>query len=257
MFLTILVTLLTWTFIQILIIYPDKFLILLLYFSRFSFMTNLVPKFNQLLEFYNNKFNPILIPCSLNSNIERLNYNTNTKQFDELLKEYEEKNNIKIVFIHHGFTKSSFGLSFLSSQESLTLEDANKFIDTMRSIDENKTIGVILNTRGGTLLAAEIIINALLNHKGKIIVYIPYCAMSGGTLIALAANEIYMDKNACLGPIDPQINGFSAVQLEKYCKEFNSGSFIKDIVNLCHKRATAAIVRTRSEEHTSELQSPS
>jgi ClpP class serine protease len=35
-------------------------------------------------------------------------------------------------------------------------------------------------------------------------------AMSGGTLIALAANEIVMDPNAVLGPVDPQIGGMPA-----------------------------------------------
>ena len=29
--------------------------------------------------------------------------------------------------------------------------------------------------------------------------------MSGGTLIALAADEIVMDENAVLGPVDPQL----------------------------------------------------
>ena len=35
--------------------------------------------------------------------------------------------------------------------------------------------------------------------------FIPHYAMSGGTLIALAADEIVMDPNAVLGPVDPQL----------------------------------------------------
>ena len=39
--------------------------------------------------------------------------------------------------------------------------------------------------------------------------------MSGGTLIALAANEIVMDPNAVLGPIDPQLGDFPAASVLK------------------------------------------
>ena len=33
----------------------------------------------------------------------------------------------------------------------------------------------------------------------------PHYAMSGGTLIALAADEIVMSDHAVLGPVDPQM----------------------------------------------------
>jgi ClpP class serine protease len=36
--------------------------------------------------------------------------------------------------------------------------------------------------------------------------------MSGGTLIALAADEIVMSEHALLGPTDPQIGKFSAAR---------------------------------------------
>ena len=36
-------------------------------------------------------------------------------------------------------------------------------------------------------------------------VFVPHYAMSGGTLIALAADEIVMDRDAVLGPVDPQL----------------------------------------------------
>jgi ClpP class serine protease len=39
--------------------------------------------------------------------------------------------------------------------------------------------------------------------------------MSGGTLIALAADEIVMDQNAVLGPVDPQIGGAPAASILK------------------------------------------
>jgi len=51
----------------------------------------------------------------------------------------------------------------------------------------------------------------LKRHKGKKIVIVPHYAMSGGTLIALAADEIIMDQDAVLGPLDPQIQVGGAV----------------------------------------------
>ncbi len=68
---------------------------------------------------------------------------------------------------------------------------------------------------GGLVLAAEQIAKALVEHKGKVTVFIPHYAMSGGTLIALAAAEIVMDRNAVLGPVDPQIGGIAAASILK------------------------------------------
>lgn len=45
----------------------------------------------------------------------------------------------------------------------------------------------------------------LKKHRGKKIVIVPHYAMSGGTLIALAAVEIIMDPDAVLGPLDSQL----------------------------------------------------
>jgi ClpP class serine protease len=66
-------------------------------------------------------------------------------------------------------------------------------------------IDLVVHTPGGLVLAAEQIACALKRHPGKVTVFIPHYAMSGGTLIALAADEIAMDPNAVLGPVDPQI----------------------------------------------------
>jgi ClpP class serine protease len=71
-------------------------------------------------------------------------------------------------------------------------------------------IGMILHTPGGLVLAAEQIACALKRHAGKVTVYVPHYAMSGGTLIALAADEIVMDPNAVLGPVDPQLGGLQS-----------------------------------------------
>jgi Periplasmic serine proteases (ClpP class) len=48
---------------------------------------------------------------------------------------------------------------------------------------------------------------------------VPHYAMSGGTLIALAADEIVMDPHAVLGPIDPQIGQFPAASILKVLEQ--------------------------------------
>jgi ClpP class serine protease len=46
-------------------------------------------------------------------------------------------------------------------------------------------------------------------------VFVPHYAMSGGTLIALAADEIVMSEHAVLGPVDPQLGRYPAASILK------------------------------------------
>jgi len=69
------------------------------------------------------------------------------------------------------------------------------------------------------VLAAEQIAEALVRHKGKVTIFVPHYAMSGGTLIALAADEIVMDENAVLGPVDPQLGQFPAASVVKVLEQ--------------------------------------
>jgi ClpP class serine protease len=69
------------------------------------------------------------------------------------------------------------------------------------------------------VLAALQIARAIRNHKGKVTVFVPHYAMSGGTLIALAADEIVMCKHSMLGPIDPQLGQFPAASLIKVVEQ--------------------------------------
>ena len=62
-------------------------------------------------------------------------------------------------------------------------------------------------------LAAEQIAHAISARKSKVTVYVPHYAMSGGTLIALAADEIVMDPNAVLGSLDPQLGQHPAASI--------------------------------------------
>ena len=81
--------------------------------------------------------------------------------------------------------------------------------------DPDVPIDLILHTPGGLVLATEQIAMALCRHPGKVTVFVPHYAMSGGTLLALSADEIIMDENAVLGPVDPQLGQWPAVSILK------------------------------------------
>ncbi len=74
-------------------------------------------------------------------------------------------------------------------------------------------IDLVLHTPGGLVLAAEQIASALVDHKAEVRVYVPHYAMSGGTLIALAADRIVMAPSAVLGPVDPQVGDLPAASI--------------------------------------------
>jgi ClpP class serine protease len=55
-------------------------------------------------------------------------------------------------------------------------------------------------------------------HKGKVTVFVPHYAMSGGTLIALAADEIVICEHAVLGPVDPQLGQYPAASIVRVAR---------------------------------------
>src|SRR5207244_12794657 len=94
--------------------------------------------------------------------------------------------------------------------------DSNDSAEILRAIklpDPDTPIDLIIHTPGGLVLAAGQVAHALRRHRAKVTVFVPHYAMSGGTLISLAANEIVMDPNAVLGPMDPQLGATPAAPI--------------------------------------------
>jgi ClpP class serine protease len=87
----------------------------------------------------------------------------------------------------------------------IDIEDSEQVLRAIRLTPREMPLDLVLHTPGGLVLASEQIACALKRHPGKVTVFVPHYAMSGGTLIALAAAEIVMDPDAVLGPIDPQL----------------------------------------------------
>lgn len=94
--------------------------------------------------------------------------------------------------------------------EYITIEDTEHILGLVHHTPKDKPIDLILHTPGGLALAAEMIATALYDHPAKVSVIVPFYAMSGGTLCALAADEIYMEKFSVLGPVDPQLGDMPA-----------------------------------------------
>ena len=136
---------------------------------------------------------------------------TTQKKRDSLLDQFQNERNSRVIaMIHRQESRSILGVPVSSS---IDIEDSEAILRAIRLTPDDQPIYLILHTPGGLVLAAEQIAKALVEHKGKVTVFVPHYAMSGGTLIALAADEIAMDRNAVLGPVDPQIGDEPAASI--------------------------------------------
>lgn len=130
-----------------------------------------------------------------------------------ILDDFQQSRNSRaIAMIHRQETVSLLGIPV---SNYIDIEDSEAVLRAIRLTPEETPIDFILHTPGGLVLAAEQIAMALVEHKGKVTVFVPHYAMSGGTLLALAADEIVMDPNAVLGPVDPQIGDMPAASIVK------------------------------------------
>lgn len=131
----------------------------------------------------------------------------------ELLHQFQEERKSRVIaMIHRQERAAVLGVPVTSH---IDIEDSEAVLRAIRLTPPDQPIDFILHTPGGLVLAAGQIAKALAERKAKVTVFIPHYAMSGGTLIALAADEIVMDSNAVLGPVDPQIGGAPAASILK------------------------------------------
>ena len=117
-----------------------------------------------------------------------------------------------IVLVHRQETMSLLGFPVF---RYINIEDSEEIIRAIQMTDPNLPIDLVLHTPGGLVLASYQIAHAIKHRPGMVTVHVPHYAMSGGTLIALAADEIVMGDHAVLGPVDPQIGEYPAASLVK------------------------------------------
>jgi len=121
-----------------------------------------------------------------------------------------ERNTRVILLVHRQETMRLLGFPVA---RYIDVNDSEEVLRAIQMTDDDVPIDLVLHTPGGIVLAALQIAQAIHNHKSKVTVFVPHYAMSGGTLIALAADEIVMCKHSVLGPIDPQVGQSPAASL--------------------------------------------
>lgn len=138
-------------------------------------------------------------------------------ELERVFSKTQKKRKSRIIAIIH--RQEPMGLLGIPVLRYIDLNDAEDVLEAIRTTPANTPIEMVLHTPGGLVLPALQIARALKAHPARKTVFVPHYAMSGGTLIALAADEIVLNKHAVLGPIDPQISGWPAATLERIKQE--------------------------------------
>jgi ClpP class serine protease len=147
-----------------------------------------------------------------------------------------------ITLIHRQETISFLGIPL---RNYISVEDSEQVLRAIRLTPDSMPIDIILHTPGGLVLPAEQIAHALNRHQAKVTTFVPHYAMSGGTMIALAADEIAMDENAVLGPVDPQLGQYPAVSIVEVTAQ-KPPEQIKDETLILANVACKAIVQVQT-----------
>lgn len=137
---------------------------------------------------------------------------------------------VKTIAIIHDFGNDN---SPPSMRSYLTTREAFEVLAQIRDAGEDTPIDIVLHTPGGSAFACEMIAGAL-KGRSNTTAYVPYCAMSAGTIIALACDKVVMGKHACLGPIDIQFGSYPADSFLRLLQEKPIQSVSDEVVLLAY-----------------------
>lgn len=152
-----------------------------------------------------------------------------------------ERGSRVILLVHREEAMSLFGISLM---RVIDIQDAEDLIRAILQTPSDMPIDLILHTPGGLALPSLQIARALAKHPGKVTAFVPHYAMSGGTLIALAADQIVMCEHAVLGPIDPQIENYPAASIIR-AVERKDDKDIEDHTLILADQADMAVTQMR------------
>jgi len=158
------------------------------------------------------------------------------------LIERERKSRV-VLLVHRQETMSLLGFPLFFY---IDINDSEEVIRAIHLTDTEIPLDLVLHTPGGLVLAATQIARAVFKHKGKVTVFVPHYAMSGGTLLALAADEIVMCQHAVLGPVDPQLGEYPAASILKAAHQKPIAE-VDDKTLILADQAEKAIVQMRQE----------
>ena len=129
----------------------------------------------------------------------------------------QKKRKSRIIAVVH--RQEPMGLLGIPMLRYIDLNDAEDVLEAIRRTPPDKPLEFVLHTPGGLVLPALQIARAIKAHPARTTVFVPHYAMSGGTLLAMAADEIVLSEHAVLGPIDPQIGGLPAASVVRVAQE--------------------------------------
>ncbi|GAQ94252.1 serine protease, ClpP class [Thermodesulfovibrio aggregans] len=174
----------------------------------------------------------------------------------KLIAEIEKQRGSRVILlVHRQETMSFLGFPIM---RYIDIHDSEEVLRAIHLTDDDMPIDLVVHTPGGLAIAATQIARALSKHKGKVTVFVPHYAMSGGTLIALSADEIVMCEHAVLGPLDPQIAGQPAVSVlsvvqKKPLEEIDDSTLIlADQAEKAIKQMKETIVEIMSRSHSED-----
>jgi len=124
----------------------------------------------------------------------------------QLVHELEEERGSRVLTLIHRKEPWSTG----DDEPEIGFEDSEQILQWVRETPPDKPIDFIVHTEGGLTFAADLISMALRYHKAKVTVMVPFYAMSDGTYVVLAADEIMMEKCSILAPLEPLIDDMPA-----------------------------------------------
>src|SRR5438128_7131668 len=158
------------------------------------------------------------------------------------LIERERKSRV-VLLVHRQETMSLLGFPIF---RYIDINDSEEVLRAIHMTDPEIPLDLVLHTPGGLVLAATQIARAIFKHKGKVTVFVPHYAMSGGTLLALAADEIVMSDYAVLGPVDPQLGEYPAASVLKAAHQ-KPVAEVDDKTLILADQAEKAITQMRHE----------
>lgn len=159
------------------------------------------------------------------------------------MRQLERERGSRMILIVH--RQAAAGFLGLSLPRFIGLDDAEEVIHAIEMTHPDTPIDVVLHTPGGLALAALQIARALKAHPAKVTAFVPHHAMSGGTLIALAADEIVMTEHAVLGPVDPVIGTAPAASLLRVLEQ-KPARRIDDETLVLADQASKALAQVRA-----------
>lgn len=163
---------------------------------------------------------------------------TMTKMRDDLIVAIEKSRQSKVITLIHRYEMKG------TEDRFITIDNTEDILQEIHAAPAGTRIDFIIHCPGGMVLPAEQIALALKSHKGGVSAMVPYYAMSGATLICLAADEVVMEPLSVLGPLDPQIGEFPSPSLLKLV-EAKPLQFISDEMLILADIAEKALAQMR------------